>query len=139
MSKILRTYTELIKFPTFEERLEYLKLDGFIGVDTFGFDRYLNQNFYRSKEWKKIRDEIIIRDKAWDLGIEDYDIGGPVFIHHMNPIQPVDIIDYTDFLTNPEYLICVSRNTHDAIHYGTEIVNRDPIIRYPGDTCPWRK
>lgn len=139
MKKIFRTYSELITFKTFEERLDYLKLDGCVGMDTFGFDRYLNQKFYRSYEWKEIRREIIVRDNGWDLGVEDYDISGPIFIHHMNPIDQHDIVDCTEYLTNPNFLISVSRNTHDAIHYGANIIDKNPIIRFPGDTCPWRK
>lgn len=139
MKTILRTYTELIRIPTFEERLEYLKLDGVIGEDTFGFNRYLNQDFYHSDEWKAIRREVIIRDNGWDLGIEDRDIIGPIYVHHMNPITADDIINFTPKVYDLNNLISCSRNTHDAITFGTEIINRDPIIRFPGDTCPWRK
>ena len=113
----IKTYSELIALPTFEERFKYLQLKGSVGKETFGFDRYLNQNFYRSAEWKRVRDKVIIRDNGCDLGIEDRLIYGNVLIHHMNPINDKDIYNLTDILLNPEYLICVSHNTHNAIHY----------------------
>lgn len=135
-----RTYSELKKLQTFEERFKYLKLDGLIGEDTFGFERYLNQSFYRSAEWRRIRDAVIVRDNGCDLGIEDRKIFGPITIHHMNPITTKDISDATNYLTDPEYLICVSAKTHNAIHYSDEsILMLDPIDRKPNDTCPWRK
>lgn len=138
MAKI-RTYSELIALPTFEERFNYLKLDGFVGKDTFGFDRYLNQNFYRSAEWKHVRDQIIVRDNGCDLGVDGYDIPSRILIHHMNPINASDILDMTDYLTNPEYLICVSHNTHNAIHYGSESnLNNKYVERTKNDTCPWK-
>lgn len=136
----LKTYSELITIPSFEERYQYLRLKGVVGKDTFGFDRYLNQKFYRSAEWKRIRDEVIIRDNGCDLGIEDRLIYGRVLIHHMNPISEKDIRYATDLLLNPEYLICVSHNTHNAIHYGDEdLLVKAPIIRTPYDTCPWKR
>ena len=136
----IRTYSELITLPTFQERFEYLKLDGKVGQDTFGFDRYLNQRFYQSAEWKRIRDRIIIRDSSCDLGLLDYPILSKVYIHHMNPIVPKDIIDQTEFLLNPEYLIAVSQGTHNAIHYGAEsLLHNIPIERSKNDTCPWRR
>lgn len=136
----LRTYSDLITLPTFEERYRYLKLDGRIGDDTFGFDRYLNQKFYRSAEWKRIRDQVIIRDNGCDLGIEDRVIYGRVLIHHMNPINVSDIRYLTDRLLNPEYLICVTHKTHNAIHYGDEdLLVTTPIIRTKYDTCPWKR
>lgn len=135
----LRTYSELIKLPTFEERYRYLQLQGRVGKDTFGYDRYLNQNFYRSVEWKRIRDEVIIRDNGCDLGIEDRLIYGRIMIHHMNPITEHDIIRATDVLLNPEYLICVTHTTHNAIHFGSEdLLITTPVERTPYDTCPWR-
>lgn len=135
----IRTYSELITLPTFQERFEYLKLDGKVGQDTFGFDRYLNQRFYSSGEWKRIRNKIILRDNGCDLGLDDYTIVGGIYIHHMNPIMPKDIIDQTQFLLNPEYLIAVSRGTHQAIHYGAEsLLYNVPIERTQNDTCPWR-
>lgn len=134
-----RTYSELIKIPTFLERFKYLKLNGSVGVDTFGFDRYLNQTFYRSYEWKRLRNDVIVRDMGCDLGLEGYDIFDKILVHHMNPIGPDDIIHRSDYLLDPEFLICTSKLTHDAIHYGDEqILYQDPVIRTPGDTCPWR-
>ena len=135
----IRTYSELIALPTFEERYRYLKLDGSVGVETFGFDRYLNQNFYRSAAWKRVRDEVIVRDNGCDLGIEDRIIYGRILIHHMNPINDKDILNLTDILLNPEYLICVTHATHNAIHYGDEdLLVKGPIIRTKNDTCPWK-
>ena len=136
---MVRTYSELIKIPTFLERFKYLKLNGSVGVDTFGFDRYLNQTFYRSYEWKRLRNDIIVRDMGCDLGLEGYDIFDKILVHHMNPIGPDDVIHRSDYLLDPEFLICTSKLTHDAIHYGDEqILYQDPVIRTPGDTCPWR-
>lgn len=136
----LRCYSELIKLPTYEERYRYLRLKGFVGKDTFGYDRYLNQNFYRSVEWRRIRDEVIIRDNGCDLGIEDRIIHGRILIHHMNPITEIDIIHSTDALLNPEFLICVTHTTHNAIHYGDEdLLIPNPIVRTPYDTCPWKR
>ena len=136
----IRTYSELILLPTFEERFEYLQLDGKVGEDTFGFDRYLNQLFYRSQEWKKIRDYVIIRDNACDLGVEGHDIYSKVLIHHMNPITARDIEKRTDLLLDPEYLICTTHNTHNAIHYGDEnLIIKVPIVRTKNDTCPWKR
>ena len=136
---MIRTYRELIQIPTFEERFEYLKLNGAVGQDTFGFDRYVNQKFYRSREWKRLRDEIIVRDNGCDLAIEDREIFGRIIIHHMNPIRIEDIIDSTDLLLDPEYMVCVAHNTHNAIHYGdASLLPKGPIERRPYDTCPWR-
>lgn len=135
----IKTYSELISIPTFEERYRYLKLDGSVGAETFGFDRYLNQNFYRSTAWKRVRDEVIVRDNGCDLGIEDRIIYGKILIHHMNPINDKDILNLTDILLNPEYLICVTHATHNAIHYGDEdLLVKGPIIRTRNDTCPWK-
>ena len=136
----LRTYTELASLQTFEERYRYLRLSGRVGEDTFGFDRFMNQKFYRSPEWKRVRDEVIVRDDGCDLGIEDRLIHGKILIHHMNPITEYDVRYMTDIMLNPEYLICVSHNTHNAIHYGDEnLLIKDPIIRTPNDTCPWKR
>lgn len=136
----IKTYSELIKLPTFEERYRYLRLSGRVGKDTFGFDRYMNQNFYRSAEWKRIRDEVIVRDNGCDLGIEDRIIHGRILIHHMNPITDRDILDLTDFLLDPEYLICVTHTTHNAIHYGDEdLLVTNLIVRTRNDTCPWKR
>lgn len=135
----IKCYSELITLPTFEERFVYLQLNGEVGRDTFGFDRYLNQKFYRSVEWKRIRDQVIIRDNGCDLGIEDRVIYGKILIHHMNPITETDIRYATDRLLNPEYLICVTHTTHNAIHYGDEdLIVKSPIVRSKYDTCPWK-
>lgn len=136
----IKTYSELMSLSSFKERYEYLRLRGNVGVDTFGFDRYLNQNFYRSAEWRRVRDQVIVRDNGCDLGIEDRMIPGRILIHHMNPITEKDILYHSDFLMDPEYLICVSHNTHNAIHYGDEsILIPEPVVRTKNDTCPWRR
>lgn len=135
-----RRYSELIKLPTFEERFQYLKLDGTVGASTFGFDRYLNQVFYRSPEWKKLRNEIILRDNGCDLGMEGYEIHGqPIIIHHMNPITAEEIEHRDSTIFDPEFLIITVLNTHNAIHYGDEsLLPKKPVMRTPNDTCPWR-
>ena len=136
----IKTYSELIHLPTFEERFQYLKLSGAVGKETFGFDRYLNQNFYRSAAWKRVRDQVIVRDNGCDLGIDDRIIYGKILIHHMNPINDRDILDLTDILLNQEYLICVSHLTHNAIHYSDEsLLPSEPIVRFKNDTCPWKR
>lgn len=135
----IRTYSELSSLPTFKERYEYLRLNGFVGKDTFGFDRYLNQIFYRSKEWQKIRRQVIIRDNGCDLGVDDFLIHGKILIHHMNPISKEDILERSEILLNPEYLITTTMQTHNAIHYGDEQqLAILPEERSPNDTCPWR-
>lgn len=137
--RTIRTYSELITLPTFEERYQYLRLQGLVGEATFGFDRYLNQVLYRSQKWRSIRDKIIIRDNGCDLGVEGYDIYDRIIIHHMNPITLDDIENETEFLYNPEFLICTTHNTHNAIHYGDEgLLITGPIVRTKNDTCPWR-
>lgn len=137
--KIIRTYSELITLPTFEERFRYLKLSGKVGEDTFGFDRYLNQVFYRSAKWKEIRDYVIIRDNGCDLGMEGHEIHQRILVHHMNPITKEDILQESEFLLDPEYMICTIKNTHDAIHYGDEsLLLTAPIERRKNDTCPWK-
>lgn len=136
----MKTYSELRALPTFEERFRYLRLFGVVGKDTFGFDRIFNQTFYRSREWKSIRDEVIIRDNGCDLGVEGYEIHGPIIIHHMNPISLDDIRENSDFLMNPEYLIATTHTTHNAIHYGDEsLLVKAPIERTRFDTCPWKR
>lgn len=136
---IIRNYTELSKLKTFKERYEYLRLDGKVGTSTFGFDRYLNQVFYRSPIWKSVRDQVILRDCGRDLGIEGHDINGRILIHHMNPITVEDIERESEFLLNPEYLITTIHNTHNAIHYGdASLLITAPIERKKNDTCPWR-
>ena len=138
--KMIRTYSELITFPTFEERYRYLRLEGKVGEDTFGFDRWLNQSFYNDPEWRAIRDKIIIRDNGCDLGIPGREIYSRIIVHHMNPITKDDILSRSAFLLNPEYLICTVKNTHDAIHYGDEgLLIKAPIERTKNDTCPWRR
>ena len=135
----IRTYSELIKIPTFKERFEYLRLDGKVGEETFGFDRYLNQVFYKSPEWKAARDFVIIRDQGCDLAMEGHEIFGKILVHHMNPISMEDIVHRTEYLLDPEYLICTIKNTHDAIHYGDgSLLITGPIERTKNDTCPWR-
>ena len=135
----IRTYSQLKQLQAFEERYDYLKLGGVVGEDTFGFDRYLNQNFYRSREWKHVRDEVIMRDNGCDLGVDGHEIRGKILIHHMNPITSEDIHRVSDYLLNPEYLICVAHRTHNAIHYGDEsLIVTSPIERTQNDTCPWR-
>lgn len=135
----LRTYSELMNFRTFRDRFEYLRLDGVVGVDTFGYDRYLNQQFYHSQEWQRIRDQIILRDNGCDLGVDGYYITGRIYIHHMNPVGHDDLIKHSSLLVDPEYLICVSQETHNAIHYGdvTKLSQRELVERRPNDTCPW--
>ena len=136
---IIRTYSELITIPTFEERYRYLRLGGRVGEETFGFDRYINQAFYKSKEWQSIRDYVITRDMGCDLAMEGREIPGRILIHHMNPITVEDIVNKSDYLLDPEYLICTLKATHDAIHYGDEsLLMTGPIERRPNDTCPWR-
>lgn len=134
----MRSYSELKKLKTFKERFEYLKLDGSVGFETFGYDRYLNQVFYRSDPWKKVRDIVIIRDNGCDLGIEGYDIFDKAIVHHMNPITTEDIENRNPDLLNPEFLITVSFNTHNAITYGSEdLLVMEPTERFPGDTKLW--
>ena len=135
----IRTYSELITLPTFEERFAYLKLGGVVGEETFGFERYLNQKFYKSGLWRERRNDIIIRDMGRDLGIEGRDIYDKIIIHHMNPVMLDDILHQTEYLLNPEYLICVTKATHDAIHYGdASLLPSDPVVRTRNDTCPWK-
>lgn len=137
---IIRTYTELMKLATFEERYRYLKLVAKVGEETFGFERYLNQQFYHSQEWKSLRSQIIIRDNACDLGIPGREMDSRIIIHHMNPITKDDLIHQSDFLLNPEYLICTSKKTHSAIHYGDDkLLFGGMVERSKDDTCPWRR
>ena len=138
---MIRTYSELILLPTFIDRYRYLRLGGKVGEETFGFERYLNQEFYKhDPDWKAARRAVIIRDNGCDLGIEDRVIYGKILIHHMNPITERDIRYMTDILLNPEYLICVTHSTHGAIHYGDEgLLVKDPVIRTRYDTCPWKR
>ena len=136
----IRTYSDLSKLTTFEDRYNYLRLNGFVGQETFGFDRYLNQVFYKSAKWRSVRDFVIVRDNGCDLGIEGREIYGKIIIHHMNPITIQDIEQESDFLLDPEFLISTVHETHNAIHYGDEnLLIRVPIERKPNDTCPWRR
>lgn len=139
ITKMNRSYQDLIKLKTFEERFDYLKLNGSVGKETFGSNRYFYQNFFKSKEWKRTRDEIIIRDNGCDLGIEDRIITGKLLIHHMNPTSMDDIANHNlEILLNPNNLICVSFNTHEAIHYGDEsLLLCDFTPRKPNDTKLW--
>lgn len=140
MKTIIRSYSELITLPTFEERYAYLRLGGKIGEETFGFDRYLNQTFYKSEEWLEVRDYVIIRDNGCDLAIPDRRIERKIIVHHMNPITMNDITQRSKYLLDPEYLICTIKNTHDAIHYGdSSLLITEPIERTKNDTCPWRR
>lgn len=138
---MIRTYTELSKLKTFEERFEYLKLDGNVGVETFGYDRYLNQIFYKDPRWLEARDNVIIRDLGCDLGCVDREIpnGVKILVHHMNPITKEQILARDPILFDEEYLISTTKNTHDAIHYSDEsILITAPQERTPNDTCPWK-
>ena len=139
--KSIRTYSELIRLESFEERFEYLRLDGKVGEETFGFDRWINQRFYKDPEWLSIRDFVIVRDSGCDLGVLTRKIpeGTKILVHHMNPISKHDILQRSEFLLNPEYLITSIKNTHDAIHYGDErLLYSEPVVRTKNDTCPWK-
>ena len=136
--RTIRTYSEMKKLSSFEERFEYLKLSGKVGAETFGFERYLNQNFYRSKMWKELRNRIIIRDDGNDLAMDGYQIGGKILIHHLNPITKKDIEDMSEYMLDPEFLVCCSHNTHNALHYGdADLLPQLPVERKPNDQCPW--
>lgn len=137
----MRTYAELSQLETFMERFRYLQLNGTIGDDTFGFDRYLNQVFYTSKEWRHVRDIVIVRDNGNDLGVTGFSITKKnLIVHHMNPICVEDILKRKEDILNPEYLISVSRSTHQAIHYGNlDLLPKELVKRKPNDTCPWKK
>ena len=135
---MIRTYTELIRLPTFQERFDYLAIKNPVAQETFGYERYLNQRFYASTEWRQLRAHVIDRDLGRDLGLPGYDIGGRIIVHHMNPILPMDIVHSSEYLMTPEYLICVSEATHNALHYSGVI--EEPVIeRTKNDTCPWKK
>ena len=135
----IKTYSELIKMESFEERFRYLKLNGKVGVETFGYDRVFNQRFYTSREWQNVRNFVIVRDNGCDLGVNGYELHGGIFIHHLNPIMLEDIKNATEFLLNPEYLITTCFRTHNAIHYGDEsLLVGVPVERRKNDTCPWK-
>lgn len=134
-----RTYQELIQLPTFKERFEYLKLDGYVGKSTFGYDRYINQKFYTSPEWRRLRREVVLRDECRDLAVEGYEIQGKVLIHHINPISLEDLEERSPAAYSLDNLICVSPLTHEAIHYSNyDLLPQDPVERFPNDMCPWR-
>ena len=133
----IRTYSELIKFDTFKERVQYLKLDGIVGETTYGFDRWINQTFYKSREWRQIRTDIISRDMGCDLGIPGREILGKIFIHHLNPIMAYDIVHAKQTVFDPEYLITCSFDTHNFIHYGRVSAPNVVIERQEGDTKLW--
>lgn len=136
----IRTYRELSQLKTLKERYEYLKLGGSVGEETFGFDRYMNQVFYRSSVWKEARRKILIRDGGSEMGMVGYPISGKVIVHHMNPILEKDLVDGSEDLVNLDFLVCVSHQVHLAIHYGDDrLLPKDPIIRTPFDTCPWKR
>lgn len=135
---MVRSFTELALLSTFEERFDYLSIKGVVGEQTFGGERYLNQTFYRSREWKWARDIVIARDYGNDLGVDGFDIHERILVHHMNPITPQDVMQRNPDILNPEYLISVTHNTHNAIHYGDRTLLRLPFVeRRPGDTDLW--
>jgi hypothetical protein len=133
-----RTYKELQRLDTFQDRYRYLKLDGVLGSSTFGFDRWMNQQFYQSRAWRRTRDFVIVRDEGYDLGIPGFEIHSGLFVHHMNPITQSDLEHGEEWIMDPEFLITTSLRTHNAIHYGDETqLPREPIVRKPGDTTLW--
>ena len=133
-----RSYSELKKLPWFEERYDYLKLNGEVGRSTFGFDRWLNQRFYQSYQWKRARQEVILRDNGCDLGIPGYEINGSLLIHHMNPMSVDDIVHGEEWIFDPEYLVTTTPNTHNAIHFGDDkLLPKVVLDRAPGDTKLW--
>lgn len=137
---IIRTYSELITIPTFIDRYEYLRIGGRVGEETFGFDRWINQLFYKDDEWLEVRDYVIVRDCGCDLAMSDREIKSRILVHHMNPIRKEDILRRTKFLLDPEYLICTMKSTHDAIHYGdASKLSLGPVVRTRNDTCLWRR
>lgn len=139
---IIRTYSELITLPTFLDRYEYLRLSGKVGHETFGFDRWLNQMFYKDPDWLRVRDKVIVRDNGCDLGILEHEIpeGVKILVHHMNPVSKEDILLRTKYLLDPEFLISTIHNTHQAIHYGdSSLLITEPIVRSRHDTCPWKR
>jgi hypothetical protein len=133
------SYRELSQLSSFEERFDYLNLSGKVANPTFGYDRIFNQYFYHSSEWRRARSGIILRDNGCDLGIDGYEIHNRIYIHHINPITLEDIEEESDRLFDPDNLVCVSFDTHNAIHFGTaRTLPKNPVERVPGDTCPWR-
>lgn len=136
---MIRTYAELIRIPTFEERYRYLQLRGTVGEETFGFKRWLNQEFYHSEEWLSFRDRIIVRDGGCDLAVDGFEIFGSIIIHHLNPITYEDILNRNPCVFDPNNVVCTKLSTHNAIHYGDEnLLAKPPMERTKNDTCPWR-
>lgn len=136
---IVKTYTELIRVPEFEERFQYLRLRGEVGAETFGWERYLNQILYHSRKWRKARDAVIIRDNGCDLAHEDYQIYDRIIVHHLNPLTPEQIENDSDLIYDPEFLVCTTDRTHKAIHYGdSNLLLKLPVERKRWDTCPWK-
>ena len=134
----IRRYSEMIRFETFEERFEYLKLGGEVGASTFGFDRHINQAFYRSRQWKTVRRDVIVRDNGCDLGVRGHEINGAVMVHHLNPMEVEDIVHGDAWILDPEFLVCVTHDTHNAIHYGdARLLPKEFVPRRPGDTKLW--
>lgn len=133
-----RSYSELSKLESYEDRYEYLKIGDKVGEETFGYDRYLNQTLYTSPEWKNFRHKIIVRDNGNDMGVDGYPIGNKVYIHHLNPITKQDILERNPCLFDEENVVCVCKRTHDAIHFGSqELIKKNPVVRSPGDTKLW--
>lgn len=140
MKNTTKSYQELSRLKSFEDRFDYLKLTGVVGETTFGFDRYLNQAFYRSKEWRNVRREVIVRDDGCDMGHPDHPINGRIIIHHINPVSLEDLDEGSDILLDPNNLVCVSETTHNAIHFGDSTLLPEPYIeRFKNDTCPWKR
>lgn len=140
MSRTRKSYFELSRLPTFEERFEYLKLDGQVAHSIFGGHRYLNQAFYQSDAWRKVRRQVILRDNGCDLGMEGREINSKLLVHHINPITPEDLIEGNPDILDPNNLVCVSENTHQMLHYGNAegLEQWEPVVRKPNDTCPWK-
>lgn len=135
-----KSYSEMSQCGTFDERYNYLKLQGEVAGETFGFDRYLNQKFYKSREWKRVRDQVIVRDNGCDMGLKDYPIKGKILIHHINPLSLDEVSNGSPALLDPNNLVCVSHETHNAIHYGDQTIVKDKTLveRRPNDTSPWK-
>lgn len=134
---MIKTYSEMARYSAFEDRFEYLKLGGVLGNETFGFDRHINQAFYTSREWRRVRQQVIVRDNGCDLGVLGFEIHVDLLVHHINPMTPEDIVHDEEWIFNPEYLITTSKSTHNAIHFGTGILRRPFVERRPGDTKLW--
>lgn len=139
-TRTIKTYSEMLSLPTFIERFEYLRIGGQVGDATFGYDRYLNQILYRTPEWKRFRRDIIIRDMGFDLACDDREIVGKILVHHINPLTIDDVSNLDPKIFDPENVVCVSLDTHNAIHYGDEsLLMKEPVVRTKNDTCPWKR